>query len=200
MAERIKLNKVSLREQKQQLGLYHRFLPALEARKQMFLLQLGEVRKLARAKRRQMEEALGRAGEFSGLLRQMEPLVAAQLRVERVESSGRNFAGLKVPHLDRVVFADQPYGMFETPYAFETVRDMVRALIVTRTELEFLERQEQMLSEGLRKTSQRINLYQQRLMPDCRDAIRRINVYLQDQRAVSVGVAKAAKRLSAVSL
>ncbi len=200
MAERIKLNKVSLREQKQQLGMYQRFLPALEARKQMFLLQLAEARRQSRAKRDQLRAAMDKAGELAGLLRQMDTLVTPHLKVERVDSSMKNFAGLKVPHLERVVFAERSYGLFETPYAFEGVRDTLRSLIVLGTEIKFLERQEELLNEGLRKTSQRINLYQQRLMPDCRDAIRRINVYLQDQRAVAVGVAKVAKRLSAVSL
>jgi vacuolar-type H+-ATPase subunit D/Vma8 len=54
MAERIKLNKVSLREQKQKLALYQRFLPALEARKQQFLMQMAAVR----TEMRQVEEAL----------------------------------------------------------------------------------------------------------------------------------------------
>lgn len=200
MAERIKLNKVSLREQKQQLGMYQRFLPALEARKQMFLLQLAEARRQSRAKRAQLRSAMDKAGELAGLLHQMDTLVIPHLKVERVESSMKNFAGLKVPHLERVVFAERSYGLYETPYAFEAVRDTLRRLIVLGTEINFLERQEELLTEGLRKTSQRINLYQQRLMPDCRDAIRRINVYLQDQRAVAVGVAKVAKRLGAVSL
>ena len=63
MSERIKLNKVSLREQKQKLALYQRFLPALEARKQQFLMQMGLVRKEIR---RQEERSSGALldGEF----------------------------------------------------------------------------------------------------------------------------------------
>ena len=44
MAERIKLNKISLRTQKQRLAMYQRFLPALEARKQQFMMELAAVR------------------------------------------------------------------------------------------------------------------------------------------------------------
>ena len=44
MAERIKLNKISLRTQKQKLAMYQRFLPALEARKQQLMMQLAAVR------------------------------------------------------------------------------------------------------------------------------------------------------------
>lgn len=199
MPENIKLNKVSLREQKQKLGMYQRFLPALEARKQLFLLQLTQVRKAIQEKRSQLETSLKEAGAFGSLFREMEGLLGPFLEIEQVKSSVKNFAGLKVPHLDGIVFRQPAYGFFDTPYSFEIIRDMARKIIVLKTELKYLQDQEALLSEGLRKTSQRINLYEQRLMPDCRDAIRHINVYLQDQRAVAVGVAKAAKRLSAIS-
>lgn len=199
MPENIKLNKVSLREQKQKLGIYQRFLPALEARKQLFLLQLAQIRKQILDKKRQLSDALKSAESFAPLYWQMEGLLAPFLEIEKIARSTRNFAGLKVPHLDEVIFRQPAYGFFDTPYSLEAVRDMARNIIYLKTELKFLRDQEALLSEGLRKTSQRINLYEQRLMPDCREAIRHINVYLQDQRAVAVGVAKAAKRLSAVS-
>jgi V/A-type H+-transporting ATPase subunit D len=199
MPENIKLNKVSLREQKQKLGMYQRFLPALEARKQLFLLQQSQVRKAIREKSLQLEASLKAAESFSPLFREMEGHLRPFLEIEQLKSSVKNFAGLKVPQLDGIVFRQPAYGFFDTPYSLEAVRDTARNIIYLKTELKFLRDQEALLSEGLRKTSQRINLYEQRLMPDCRDAIRHINVYLQDQRAVAVGVAKAAKRLSAVS-
>lgn len=199
MPENIKLNKVSLREQKQKLGMYQRFLPALEARKQLFLLQQAQVRGAIREKSLQLEASLKAAETFSPLFREMEGLLRPFLEIEQLKSSVKNFAGLKVPHLDGIVFRRPAYGFFDTPYSLEAVRDMARNIIYLKTELRFLQDQDLLLSEGLRKTSQRINLYEQRLMPDCREAIRHINVYLQDQRAVAVGVAKAAKRLSAAA-
>ncbi|MBU1355162.1 MAG: hypothetical protein KJ620_01185 [Candidatus Edwardsbacteria bacterium] len=199
MPENIKLNKVSLREQKQKLGMYQRFLPALEARKQLFLLQQSQVRKAIQEKFLQLEASLKAAETFSPLFREMEGILRPFLEIEQLKSSVKNFAGLRVPQLDGIVFHQPAYGFFDTPYSFEAVRDTARNIIYLKTELKFLQDQDLLLTEGLRKTSQRINLYEQRLMPDCRDAIRHINVYLQDQRAVAVGVAKAAKRLSAVS-
>jgi V/A-type H+/Na+-transporting ATPase subunit D len=199
MSENIKLNKVSLREQKQKLGMYQRFLPALEARKQLFLLQLSQIRKDIQETTERLNEALRAADAFSPLYWDMEDLLAPFLEIESIVRSIKNFAGLKVPHLDTVVFREPAYGMFDTPYSFEQVRDHTRRIIILKTRLQVLGQQENLISESLRKTSQRINLYEQRLIPGCRDAIRRINVYLQDQRAVAVGVAKAAKRLNALS-
>jgi V/A-type H+-transporting ATPase subunit D len=196
MAERIKLNKVSLREQKQKLSLYQRFLPALEARKQQFLMQLALVRKDIRRQEEALEALLQGMAPWSSLLRDLEPLLRYFIEIEDVRFSMRNVAGLKIPRFERVVFADPSYSVFATAYSFETALARVREAIALREEIQVLKEQERILSDGFRKTSQRINLYEQRLIPDCREALRKISVYLQDQQAAAVGVAKAAKRLS----
>ena len=196
MAERIKLNKVSLREQKQKLALYQRFLPALEARKQQFLMQMATVR----AEMRQVEEALEAQMSdmtlLAPLIRDMEGLLRPLLRVREVQTVFHNVAGLTIPHFRGVVFDDPPYSVFAAPFSFEKVLDALREAIRLRRQLALLREQERILSEGFRKTSQRINLYEQRMIPECRNALRKIAVYLQDQQAAAVGVAKVAKRLS----
>ena len=196
MAERIKLNKVSLREQKQRLTLYQRFLPALEARKQQFLMQLGLVRRDIRRQEEALAELLKAIAQWSPLFWDLEPLMRYFLKIDEVRFSLRNVAGLKIPRFESVVFADPSYSVFATPYSFETVLGRMREAIALREEIRILKEQEKILSDGFRKTSQRINLYEQRLIPDCREALRKISVYLQDQQAAAVGVAKAAKRLS----
>jgi V/A-type H+/Na+-transporting ATPase subunit D len=196
MSERIKLNKVSLREQKQRLTLYQRFLPALEARKQQFLMQLGLVRKDIRRQEQALAELLAEAAQWSPLLWDVEPLLRYFIEIEDVRFTMRNVAGLKIPRFESVAFAEPSYSPFATPYSFETVLARMREAIALREEIRILKEQERILSDGFRKTSQRINLYEQRLIPDCREALRKISVYLQDQQAAAVGVAKAAKRLS----
>jgi len=196
MAERIKLNKVSLREQKQKLALYQRFLPALEARKQQFLMQLGLVRRDIRRQEEALAALLQGIAQWSALFRDIEPLMRYFLKIEEVRFSQRNVAGLKIPRFESVVFADPSYSVFATPFSFETVLTRMREAIALREEIRILKEQEKILSDGFRKTSQRINLYEQRLIPDCRESLRKIAVYLQDQQAAAVGVAKAAKRLS----
>lgn len=196
MPERIKLNKVSLREQKQKLALYRRFLPALEARKQQFLMQLGLVRKDIRRQEEHLAALLSAMDQWSGLLWDLEPLLKYFIEIEDVRFTMRNVAGLKIPRFERVVFADPSYSVFAAAYSFETAVARMREAIALREEIRVLREQEAILSDGFRKTSQRINLYEQRLIPDCREALRKISVYLQDQQAAAVGVAKAAKRLS----
>ena len=195
MAQRIKLNKVSLREQKQKMALYQRFLPALEARKQQFLMQLGVIRKDIDVEEEALTALIEDLSAWSALVRDMEASLLPHLAIRQVRVSVRNVAGLKIPLFQEIVFENPPYSLFATPYSFEMVLARLREAIRLREKMKVLRRQEQILSEGLRKTSQRINLYEQRLIPQCREAIRKIAVYLQDQQAAAVGVAKVAKRL-----
>jgi V/A-type H+-transporting ATPase subunit D len=196
MAERIKFNKVSLREQKQKLSLYQRFLPALEARKQQFLMQLVVIRGEIRRQEEALADLLTEISRWSPLFRDMEGLMRYFLDVREIRSSLRNVAGLKIPLFREVVFEEPSYSVFATPYRFEEVLSRMRGAIVLREEIRMLREQERILSEGFRKTSQRINLYEQRMIPGCREALRRISVYLQDQQAAAVGVAKVAQQLA----
>lgn len=200
MAARIKLNKVSLREQKQKLALYQRFLPALEARKQQFLMQLAVVRKNIRDREEDLEILIEEIYLWAPLIRDMEGLLSIFLEIREVRVSMHNVAGLKIPQFEEVIFQDLSYSVFATAYSFETVLTRLREAICLREEVRILYEQERILSEGFRKTSQRINLYEQRLIPECREALRKISVYLQDQQAAAVGVAKVAKRLLEANL
>jgi len=196
MAERIKLNKVSLRTQKQKLALYRRFLPALEARKQQFLMHLAIVRKEIVVQETRMQEILQEITAWSALYGDMGPLLRYFIEIREIKTSIRNVAGLKVPQFHGVDFSDPPYSFFATPFSFEEAMRQSRDAIACREAIRMLREQERVLFEGFRKTSQRINLYEQRLIPGCREAIRKVSVYLQDQQAASVGVAKVAKRMT----
>jgi len=195
MAERIKLNKISLREQKQKLAMYSRFLPALEARKQQFLMQLALTRKEIQQKEARLQEIIQEISVWSGLLEDMGSMVKSYLEIKEVKSSVRNVADLKVPYFQGVTFNNPPYGFFSTPYSFEAVVTALREAVEINEEIRMLRIGEEMLFNGFRKTSQRINLYEQRLIPGCREAMRKIAVYLQDQQSAAVGVAKVAKRM-----
>jgi V/A-type H+-transporting ATPase subunit D len=196
MTERIKLNKVCLREQKQKLAMYERFLPALEARKQQFLMQLAIVRKIIKDQESNLNLRLEEISQWSSIYWDFQNILPFFISIREVRCKQKNVAGLKVPEFLEVAFDEPLYSLFATPFGFDEVLSETRGAISLRERIRILREQEKILSDGLRKTSQRINLYEQRLIPDCRAAIRKITVYLQDQQAAAVGVAKAAKRIS----
>ncbi len=196
MAERIRLNKVSLREQKQKMAMYERFLPALEARKQQLVMQLALIRRNLNSQRNLLEGSLANIRIWAPLLWDMDYQLKPFLQIKEIRTLSRNIAGLRIRTFEEVVFTDTEYSLFSTPFSFDTVLLQVRSAISLREHVKILEEQEQILLDGFRKTSQRINLYEKRLIPQCRESIRKISVYLQDQQAAAVGIAKVAKGLS----
>jgi len=196
MAERIRLNKVSLREQKQKMAMYERFLPALEARKQQLIMQLAMIRTNIRTQRERMEIMLDEIRSWASLYWDIQHVLRFYIAIREIRWVSRNIAGLKIREFTEVIFEDPGYSLFRTPYSFDEVLKRTREVISLRERIKILEEQEAVLLDGFRKTSQRINLYEKRLIPQCKESIRRISVYLQDQQAAAVGVAKVAKRLS----
>ena len=174
MAERIRLNKVSLRSQKQKLAMYERFLPALEARKQQFLLKLAEVRGEISRQEARLREILEEIRKWAALYGDIGPFLRYFIEVKEVEVKINNVAWIEVPQFDGVVFNDPQYSFFATPPSFEEVVQRSREAIECREAIRVLEEAERVLFNGFRKTSQRINLYEQRLIPNCREAIRKI--------------------------
>jgi len=196
MAERIKLNKVSLRTQKQKLGMYQRFLPALEARKQQFLMQLSIVRGEIAEHEERLQEIMHDIKSWGAIYGEIGPFLRYFVEIDGVKSTTRNVAGLEVPLFEAVVFSDPPYSYFATQPSFEEVLRQSRGAIECREAIRMLKEAERILYEGFRKASQRMNLYEQRLIPECHEAIRKISVYLQDQQTAAVGVAKVAKSIT----
>lgn len=197
MAEqRIRLNKISLREQKQKMAMYERFLPALEARKQQLVMQMAAVRATIQERQAAFENMVEDIRSWSAVFWNVGQMLRYFIAIREVRCSVRNIAGLRVREFIDVVYEDPGYSLFSTPYSFDIIVSRTREAIALREQIKILREQEEILAEGFRKTSQRINLYEQRLIPQCREAIRKISVYLQDQQAAAVGIAKVAKGLS----
>jgi len=176
--------------------MYERFLPALEARKQQLIMQLAIIRTNIRIQRELMENKLEDIRSWASLYWDIEHVLRFYIAIREVRWVSRNIAGLKIRDFVEVIFEDPGYSLFRTPYSFDEVLIKTREVISLRERIKILEEQEEVLLDGFRKTSQRINLYEKRLIPRCRESIRKISVYLQDQQAAAVGVAKVAKRLS----
>ena len=68
-----------------------------------------------------------------------------------------------------------------------------------RAECEFLEEQRKRVAEELRVTAQRVNLFEKVKIPECRENIRVIKIFLGDEQTASVARGKIAKKRSEMS-
>ncbi len=189
---KLKHTKHELKLQRDALQRYQRYLPTLLLKKRQ--LQT-EVRRL------EAEIAENKAAELR-IHRDLAPWIrlfaepldfGRWLGVARVERADGNVAGISVPVLRDVVFRRATPDLHTTPAwlddGLRTLEELTRLHLARR----LLQEAWQLLSDELRTTSQRVNLFEKVKMPECADNIRVIRIFLGDLDTAGVARAKIAK-------
>lgn len=190
---KIKLNKNSLRDQNQSLKLYQEFLPTLELRKQQLQAELRTVQLRSEARQLELGQMLDNAVGMAPMLEATLPQVQSLVVIDQVLTRIGNVAGVRVPVFEEARFKKVPYSLVGTPLFFDAAVDLWQRALSAKAEIDVLAQQMAAIVEQLTKTTQRINLYEKVLIPECRENIRKIKVYLGDQQTAGVCRAKIAK-------
>lgn len=190
---RIQKTKMALRQQRDALQRYERFVPTLELKKKQLKmevmrleLRLEEKEEQRRALRRQVSEWVRLFAEDIGL--------DGHVEVAGVSTRDENIAGVDVQLLEVIEFAPESVDLFETPAWTDDGIDAVKKLTSLEIEIRLLESARSRLAEELRITTQRVNLFQKVKIPECEETIRIIQIALGDEQIASVARAKSAKK------
>ncbi len=193
MADKPKFNKTALKQQRDSLAKYQKFLPILQLKKMQLQLVLRQLEPVVEAKRQELAGLRESIKPWSGLLSEPSAAIADYMRVERVLTERDNIAGVEVPEFHEVVFAEARYSLFATPVWLDRAVHILRRLVSIREEVKVLLEKERLLREELRTTTQRVNLFEKKLIPELKENIRRIKIFLGDEETAAVGRAKLAK-------
>lgn len=195
----VKLTKNELKVQKDKLKQFQRYLPTLELKKQ----QLQTVMMKITAELQKYQEELSRlvaglddwVAVFSENIlfsddKKLENLVKPKSSVCVTE----NIAGVTVPVFKELTFEDIHYEISDYPLwvdeAIFKLRDIARLNMLLKT----LKIQNELLGKELRFTSQRVNLFEKVKIPEAKNNIRQISIYLGDQQTSAVVRGKIAKK------
>jgi len=124
-----------------------------------------------------------------------EPIdVESLVTLDQVETETGNIAGVAIPVFKSVLVTRAPVDLFTTPTWLDDAQDALQSLIELRCEIEVLEEQRRLITEELRTTSQRVNLFEKVKIPECRENIRVIKIFLGDEQTAAVARGKLAKK------
>ena len=195
----VKLTKNELKVQKDRLKQFQRYLPTLQLKKQQLqsvVMQVTAQLEKVEAERLKIVDGLdgwiavfAENGSFPEGMR-----LDSLIRPKDVVCRDHNIAGVIVPVFEELTFEEISYDVADYPLwvdtAVVTLREIARldALVKTlRTQVELLERE-------LRSTAQRVNLFEKVKIPEARENIRVIGIYLGDQQTSAVVRGKIAKK------
>lgn len=179
------------------MARFERYLPMLQLKKQQLQLEIQEIDAQIAENDRAAMELRGRVESWIGLWAGEE---AARLPSVSVEARLRegNIAGVPVPVLDSFETARPDLDFFSTPAWYDDALEAAAAMARLRLERQVLEEKRRRISRELAYTTQRVNLFEKVKIPECRENIRVIKIFLGDQQTAAVVRGKLAKRRTAV--
>jgi len=189
---KLKLTRVELKRQKDDLARFARYLPTLMLKKQQLQIEIRRVEAALRwrseAGRRMLERlrtwasVMASDGRMEGLLRLVEKRISAG-----------NIAGVDIPVFEGVEFATEEYDLYDTPLWIDEALSSLEAYAGILVEQDVLRKQRDALAEELRITTQRVNLFEKVKIPHAQENIRIIRIFLGDQQTAAVVRGKISK-------
>ena len=189
---RVKLTKNELKREKDSLKRFQRYLPTLQLKKQQLQMVIRQVE----AEMREKEERRSRLRReiMSWVEVFGEDLdVASYLSIRSLRTETGNIAGIDIPVFEGIEFDELPYDLFVLPPWVDRGIDAIKKLLALDAEVRILQEQHRLLSEELRITTQRVNLFEKVKIPETKENIRMIRIYLGDQQTAAVVRGKIAK-------
>lgn len=189
---KVRLTKNELKRQKDNLKRFTRYLPTLELKKKQLLQEIhriqSEIDKLQAESLRVEREVSLWVDVFADEIDLLE-----LIKVEEVQTGWGNIAGIDIPLFEDLIFGEIEYDLFQTPLWIDRGIEVCKEQIKRRIEWEIAEKQQEILREELRITIQRIKLFEEVKIPEARENIRVIQIFLGDQQTAEVVRGKIAK-------
>ncbi len=191
---KIKLTKNELKTQKDALKMYKRYLPTLTLKKQQLqseIRTIDEKAKSVRAQKKSLEEDFEK---WIAVFGEKEAFKPGMVTVKNIKKGWGNIAGVKIPIYEGADFGRGDYDLYVTPLWIDMAADRMEKALELDLQAEVLDEQVRLLSQELRTTTQRVNLFEKVKIPETKANIKRINVFLGDEQVSAVVRSKISKR------
>ncbi len=190
--ERIKHTKNELKRQKDDLIRFIRYLPTLILKKQQLQIEIIRILRATDELERKIEIFKNSVYEWVAVFAE-EVHIEKLIGIKKVRVSMGNIAGIDIPIFEKVDFKENNYNIIKTPLWVDYGIEAVKELAGLKAEYRILEEQLSIVRQELRVTTQRVNLFEKIKIPQARENMRRISIFLGDLETASVVTGKISK-------
>lgn len=183
-------NKTALQELDKHLKMRVRALPTIKNKEAALRVEV----KNAKEETVTFEKILAhKIAEYEKFVRIWGEFDKTLLAIKDLELSTKKVAGVKIPHLENIIFETKEFSLFNNPQWFITGISILKELTTKAIEIEVLRRKSELLYLARKKTTQKVNLYEKVQIPGYQDAIRKIKRFLEDEENLSKSAQKIVK-------
>lgn len=189
---KIYFTKNELKKQKDNLKRFNRYLPTLILKKQQLQMEIFNIELVQRKKLEDKKQLMDKIMEWVDVFGenvQLENLI----KMKSIEIDEGNIAGIDIPIFKYVEFEEINYDLFQMPLWVDRAIEVIKKIFEIIAELWVLDEQIVLLRLELRITNQRVNLFEKVKIPEAKENIRMIQIYMGDQQTAAVVRGKIAK-------
>lgn len=191
---KIKLTKNELKVQKDSLKMFKRYLPTLMLKKQQLQTEIRTIDAKAKEVRQARVELEKEFDAWIAVFGEQEAFTKDMVTVKNIRKGTGNIAGVTIPIYEGADFSRGDYDLYETPLWVDMAADRMEKALSLDLEAEVLDEQVRLLSQELRTTTQRVNLFEKVKIPEAKANIKKISVYLGDEQTAAVVRSKISKK------
>ena len=191
---KIKLTKNELKVQKDALKMYQRYLPTLTLKKQQLQSEIRTIEAKAKQVREQKLELERGFRDWIAVFSEKDVFPDGVVTVSNIRKGYGNIAGVTIPIFEGADFSRGDYDLYTTPLWVDIAADHMEKAILYDLEAEVLDEQVRLLERELISTSQRVNLFEKVKIPETKENIKKISIYMADQQVSAVVRSKISKR------
>lgn len=114
--------------------------------------------------------------------------------VDKVSIIQQNLMGVNLPQLTQVSFKELDHGYLTQPHWVDLLVKRLRRAAELSLSQQVHQQRLQLLSQAVRKATQRVNLVAKVLIPDAQRNMRKISIFLSDTERAAVVRSKLAKK------
>ena len=197
---KIKLTKNELKVQKDSLKMFKRYLPTLMLKKQQLQTEIRTIDAKAKEVRQARVELEKEFDAWIAVFGEQEAFTKDMVTVKNIKKGTGNIAGVTIPIYEGADFSRGDYDLYETPLWVDMAADRMEKALSLDLEAEVLDEQVRLLSQELRTTTQRVNLFEKVKIPEAKANIKKISVYLGDEQTAAVVRSKISKKKKITNL
>jgi len=195
----IKLTKNEQKVQKDNLKQFQRYLPTLQLKKQQLQSVIMKANADLEEKEVEREQMIGDLDDWVAVFAENQ-IFPEDLKLDNlvqpdtVICGTENIAGVNVPKFEELTFKDISYNVDDYPLWVDTAIIKLREIARLDALVSTMRKRVELLEKELRSTSQRVNLFEKVKIPEAKENIRVIGVYLGDQQTAAVVRGKISKK------
>jgi len=187
------LNKGALQKQREQLKLYQRVLPSLDLKRQQLTLEVNRAKEELAKIRAEVDRLSARIAQELPMLANREIPVSGLVELQSGQLGEQNVVGVKLPVLSGIECTVRPYSMLAKPHWVDVLVERLKDVAEARLRVQVAGERVRLLERAVRRTTQRVNLFDKILIPTARKTIRRIQIFLGDEERSAIVRSKLAK-------